>query len=247
MIVLKKEIVTSLFILAGIEIKNIWELKNQYWPESYPEMILKYPWWLVETPFGFVQIGTRKRVIEIDWIATGIRKIITEDDVTKDYTIVHAWSIEKVLEYLKSLRKESKLYENDVKIPLVLPNSIENTDIQYKQLMSLYTFLYNNVSYKLLTDNELELTYLITEDLKTTGIIFNKQLSVYFEGVLVGDCHKQNNSIDLQLMQIKNIKLNHESMLIDTNITTENHDYFIAYMLFVSKFLIDQINSSKEK
>jgi hypothetical protein len=60
------------------------------------------PWWLVRTPAGLVQIGWRKRVINIDWSDTDVRTVVTSDDVTKTETYVHAWSEAKALEYLSA-------------------------------------------------------------------------------------------------------------------------------------------------
>lgn len=100
-----KDEVTSLFTLAKIPILRIWEAANNYWPEhpDYDKERLRDKWWLVKTPRGLVHIGWRKRVISIDWEDTGIKKIVTEDDVTKEETLVHAWSEEKAVEYLKTL------------------------------------------------------------------------------------------------------------------------------------------------
>ncbi len=96
--------VRALFLLAGLEVLRLHELANDYWPESYVELRKASPWWLVETPFGLIKIGWRKRVISIDWTSTPLRKIITPDDVTKSDETVHAWSYAKALEYLTSLR-----------------------------------------------------------------------------------------------------------------------------------------------
>ena len=109
----------ALFTLAGIEILSVWRLPNGYWPEVLPDDwsdqrqvsdFLRYaeirassPWWLVKTHAGLVKIGWRKRVINIDWSDTAIRAIITEDDVTKTETLVHAWSDLKAVEYLQKL------------------------------------------------------------------------------------------------------------------------------------------------
>lgn len=57
----------------------------------------------MKTPKGLIQIGWRKRVISIDWSDTGIRRVVTEDDVTKDDTMVHAYSYAKALAYLTAL------------------------------------------------------------------------------------------------------------------------------------------------
>lgn len=98
-----KEQMQALFLLAGINILAYWELPNNYWPDSYVELRKNSPWWLVKTTKGMVRIGWRKRVISIHWEDTDIRQVITEDDVTKDETMVHAWSYLKALEYLTKL------------------------------------------------------------------------------------------------------------------------------------------------
>jgi hypothetical protein len=132
--------VRSLFTLAGIEVTRFWKLPNGYQgdlqalaesvelPSTYndTETLLTYPalqflsaavramrnpWWLVKTPAGMIEIGWRKRVISIDWTDTNVRTTITSDDVTKSTTMVHAWSIEKALEYLKALRAAMKANE----------------------------------------------------------------------------------------------------------------------------------------
>jgi len=100
-----QEQVKGLFALAGIDVLRMWELPNQYWPEAYVEERKSCPWWLIKTPKGLIEIGWRKRVISIDWSDTGIRKEITEDEVTKCETGVHAWGYEKALTYLKELAR----------------------------------------------------------------------------------------------------------------------------------------------
>jgi hypothetical protein len=52
-----------------------------------------------------VGIGWRKRVIEINWRDTGIQTIVTEENVTKDYHLVHAWTIEDALKYLIAFKE----------------------------------------------------------------------------------------------------------------------------------------------
>jgi hypothetical protein len=106
-----------LFTLAGIEIISVWKLPNGYWPEVLPDdwsdhgqvsVFVRYaelrassPWWLVKTHAGLIKIGWRKRVLNIEWSDTPIRAIITDDDVTKEPTMVHAWSELKAVEYLQ--------------------------------------------------------------------------------------------------------------------------------------------------
>lgn len=101
------EQVRALFLLAGIEVEKLHQLENKYWPDVpvYAELRRTSPWWLVRTPFGEIEIGWRKRVMSIDWSDTKLRELITEDDVTKDEHLVHAWTYVKALEYLSNLRK----------------------------------------------------------------------------------------------------------------------------------------------
>lgn len=100
----------AIFTLAEIGSIEWYRLENNYWP-AYPSYFaLRTPWYLVKTDFGLIKIGWRKRVINIDWSDTGIRHVVTADEVTKNETMVHAWTKEKAIEYLKSLRtfKESQ-------------------------------------------------------------------------------------------------------------------------------------------
>jgi hypothetical protein len=87
----------GLFLLADIKVLQAWPLVNQYDADR------KDPWWLVKTPAGLIKLGWRKRVISIDWSDTAIREVITDHEVTKDETMVHAWSVAKAVEYLEQL------------------------------------------------------------------------------------------------------------------------------------------------
>jgi hypothetical protein len=100
---LTEEKVRSLFNLTGIPVLRIWELPNGYWPKTYLEERARDPWWLVLTSRGPIEIGWRKRVIHIAWDATDIRLVVTEDEVTKSETNVHAWTMVKAVEYLTTL------------------------------------------------------------------------------------------------------------------------------------------------
>lgn len=90
----------AIFLLAHIEIKRAHRLPNQY---SQHEAYADKPWWLVETYFGIVRIGWRKRVIHIDWASTDVRGVVTEDDCTKGDTMVHAWGYAKAVQHLSAL------------------------------------------------------------------------------------------------------------------------------------------------
>ena len=104
-----KEQLYGFFNLAGIPILNTWELVNQYWPRTYGTPEQPVPcWWLVKTPYGLIKMGWRKRVISIEWEDTGVPVIVTEDQVTKEPYLVHAWDIHKCLEYLATLGKHLK-------------------------------------------------------------------------------------------------------------------------------------------
>lgn len=96
----------AVFTLAGIEIQKHWLLQNNYWPNTPDYFDIRTPWYLFRTPLGLIRIGWRKRVISIHWDDTPIRKEVTAENVTKDDTMVHAWNLEKAVEYLKALAKK---------------------------------------------------------------------------------------------------------------------------------------------
>jgi hypothetical protein len=95
----------SILTLAGLKPERMWELANRYWPLSPQYDYARRPWWLAQTSLGLIQIGRRKRVISIEWDATHRRVVVTEDNVTKSDTMVHAWSTAKAVEYLTRLRE----------------------------------------------------------------------------------------------------------------------------------------------
>lgn len=90
----------ALFLLAGIAVKDWIEVANQYWPDHPDYFDIATHWYLAETERGFVLIGWRKRVLNIDWARTKVRGEVTKDDVTKSETIVHAWNYQRALDYL---------------------------------------------------------------------------------------------------------------------------------------------------
>lgn len=95
-----KEEVQGYFATARIEVIHMWEITNQYWRNNQT----RGPWWLVQVPAGLLEIGWRKNVISIDWSGCQkVRCVVTEDDVTKEDYLVHAWSVPKVIEYLCAL------------------------------------------------------------------------------------------------------------------------------------------------
>lgn len=100
---MNEEQAKALFLLAGFTVSRLHRLENKYWPDAYVEERRRSPWWLAITEFGPIEIGWRKRVISISWEDTPARVVITENDVTKDLTLVHAYSYVKALEYLTAL------------------------------------------------------------------------------------------------------------------------------------------------
>jgi hypothetical protein len=65
------------------------------------------PWFIVTTIIGRIKIGWRKRVIHIEWTETKnkieAQKLFPDEDVTKYDRIIHAWSLEKAKEYIKTI------------------------------------------------------------------------------------------------------------------------------------------------
>lgn len=98
----------AMMLLAGIETVGSEHLPNGYWPEVYEEVRRSSPWFLIFTDFGPVKIGWRKRVLSISWEHTKVRAIVTQDDVSKSNTDVHAWTYAKAVEYLTALREAAE-------------------------------------------------------------------------------------------------------------------------------------------
>lgn len=111
---MRKDQLEALFILADIQIKRATQIPNQYCPppsKHFPDecpICKERPWWLVETSFGIVKIGWRKRVIEIDWSCTELHGELTNDQVTQSEVMVHAWGWPKALEYMRNLKRLSE-------------------------------------------------------------------------------------------------------------------------------------------
>ena len=99
-----REQAEAIFKLAGFTWTHVWELANGYWPDAAEYDYTRRPWWLFATSIGPIRIGWRKRVLEIDWKATGVECEVTQDDTTKGLTYVHAWSVDHALQYLHALR-----------------------------------------------------------------------------------------------------------------------------------------------
>ncbi len=98
-----EEHVRGLFLLASIPIKNMWETPNQYFKDLDPAVAKTSKWFLVQTEYGIIMIGWRKRVLNIDWSGTPFRDFVTQDNVTSERTYVHAGHYDKALQYLANL------------------------------------------------------------------------------------------------------------------------------------------------
>jgi hypothetical protein len=107
---LTRERVQALFLLAGITVKKIRALPDGYSYDPDDDRYFSTPpyqvWWFVKTAVGWIEIGWRKRVININWEDLPVRTIVTDDNVTKNFEMVHAYSEEKAIEYLAALSRE---------------------------------------------------------------------------------------------------------------------------------------------
>lgn len=80
------------------------------------EICQRRPWWLIETNVGKIKVGWRKRVIVLDWRATGFalgENDVTTANVTKDEYSVHCYGYadllqkwEAMLHRLRCLRRD---------------------------------------------------------------------------------------------------------------------------------------------
>lgn len=134
--------VEALFLTAGLPVQKVWELPNGYWPEhpDYAEMRAQTPWWLVQTAIGLVQVGWRKRVMDIDWSGTSIRTIVTEDDVTKNEEHVHAWSNDKAVAYLITLRRQDEQRRLEIQGPVTVDYELPDdlVEMAMRRITRLY-------------------------------------------------------------------------------------------------------------
>lgn len=92
---------TAALTLAGFRVDGHELLVNGYsaWWNG-PHL----PWYLFKTQVGFIKVGWRKRVINIDWSHCGMAWTRPMDqDITFSDTYMHAWSYEKMVEYCKPL------------------------------------------------------------------------------------------------------------------------------------------------
>lgn len=97
------------------QIYNLEDLKFKPIPNCYDRNYIGFaPWFIVSTPDGEIKIGWRKRVINISWLDTykPFTEIFENEDVTRGFDkyqdkerFVHAWSVDKCVEYLKRAKE----------------------------------------------------------------------------------------------------------------------------------------------
>lgn len=113
------------FADAGLGPVFMEPIPNEYWSSAIGD-----PWYNVATPIGYIKIGWRKRVINIDWARTVLMSLLKDKysseprppggeellpDVIKsgetttlgDY-YVHAYGYEKATKYLKAMFEHSQ-------------------------------------------------------------------------------------------------------------------------------------------
>jgi hypothetical protein len=125
---MKYDEVKAILLLAGLQFSGINKIPNGYWPahQNYDEVREANPWWVVHIEGeGVITIGWRKKVIHIDWSMTRRRGTVTEDDVTKDDSMVHAWGVIDAVKYLRAFRE---LPVADMTIPGMRSYIVEGKD-----------------------------------------------------------------------------------------------------------------------
>lgn len=101
---------------AGFDAYRIKESNNKYWPEAYSEDARFTPWYRITTFKGVLEIGKRKRVMSIRLVSHKESSYLKEsyldftqmfalEDVTKGRDFIHAWTDDKLVEYLTTIRQ----------------------------------------------------------------------------------------------------------------------------------------------
>lgn len=100
----------AVFLLANMPFTDVFPIQNGYCSRDCCQ---DRPWFLFRTEHGLIKIGWRKRVIAIDWSDTGLRKVISKDDVTMSTYDIHAWGYGKAVTYLSILNDELLIFRRD--------------------------------------------------------------------------------------------------------------------------------------
>lgn len=94
-------------------------IKNEYCSDA---CCAHKPWLIVTTSIGHIKIGWRKRVINIDWTDTDQKNhgevLFPDETSTKsrkydEHRLIHAWSYEDAVKYIKVLHTADKEVKKD--------------------------------------------------------------------------------------------------------------------------------------
>lgn len=100
------------FVRAGLTPVLVEPIPNGYWPTTgaYADVRLGSPWAIVTSEIGRVQIGWRKRVVEIDWSNSLVREdaptlfpLVTDTKGSNGERYIHAWNDDATVEILSKL------------------------------------------------------------------------------------------------------------------------------------------------
>jgi hypothetical protein len=72
----------AIFTLAGIEVLDTKALVDGYGynpdDERFFETPMRQCWWFLKTKYGWIEMGWRKRVIQINWKDTDVVAVVTQ-------------------------------------------------------------------------------------------------------------------------------------------------------------------------
>lgn len=94
----------EIFVVAGFQTVTMTSRPNEYCPCDHCAS-----WFDVNTEFGVITIGWRKRVINIDWkwvTGKNPKGLFASEDVTNGDFYIHAWGWDKAQEYLTRIYRE---------------------------------------------------------------------------------------------------------------------------------------------
>lgn len=98
----------DVFTRAGMEHVIMKPIPNGYCPCE-----VCGPWFEVQTPYGMITLGWRKRVINVDCNWVDLRALFPEENVTMGKDYIHAWGYDKAVEYIKKI-VEAKLTSKEL-------------------------------------------------------------------------------------------------------------------------------------
>jgi hypothetical protein len=105
----QREEMEKVFADAGFPKVNLLTIPNEYWGVNRETGTAPYyadPWYLAQVDDKVpIKIGWRKRVLNIDWSESkkDLSEMFVSENVTKDATLIHAWSYAKASEYLSKI------------------------------------------------------------------------------------------------------------------------------------------------